>query len=61
MALNDTLDRRDLTDLFRTFRPKAAGYAFFLTAELITYEVANQPSTSTKGSISHRAHFQTTL
>ena len=26
MALNDTLDRMDLTDMFRTFHPKAAKY-----------------------------------
>ena len=29
MALNDTLDLMDLTDIFRTFHPKAAGYTFF--------------------------------
>ena len=29
MALNDTLDQMDLTDIFRTFYPKAAEYAFF--------------------------------
>ena len=28
MALNDTLDQMDLTDIFRTFHPKAE-YTFF--------------------------------
>ena len=32
MALNDTLDQVDLTDLFRTFHPKAAEYTLFSTA-----------------------------
>ena len=32
MALNDTLDQMDLTDIFRTFHPKAAEYAFFSRA-----------------------------
>ena len=29
MALNDTLDQMDLTDIFRTFHPRAAEYTFF--------------------------------
>ena len=32
MALNDTLDQMDLTDIFRTFHPKAADYTFFSSA-----------------------------
>ena len=32
MALNDTLDETDLTDIFRTFHPKEAEYTFFLSA-----------------------------
>ena len=32
VALNDTLDQMDLTDLFRTFQPKAAEYTFFSSA-----------------------------
>ena len=32
MALNDTLEQMDLTDIFRTFHPKAAGYTFFSSA-----------------------------
>ena len=31
-ALNDTLDQMDLTDIFRTFHPKAAAYTFFSSA-----------------------------
>ncbi|VFV17873.1 Hypothetical predicted protein [Lynx pardinus] len=30
VALNDTLDQMDLTDIFRTFHPKVAGCTFFL-------------------------------
>ena len=32
MALNDTLDQMDLTDIFSTFHPKAAEYTFFSSA-----------------------------
>ena len=32
MALNDTLGQMDLTDIFRTFHPKAAEYTFFSSA-----------------------------
>ena len=32
MALNDTLDQMDLTDIFRTFHPKAAEHTFFSSA-----------------------------
>ena len=28
MALNDTLDQMDLTDIFRTFHPKTVEYTF---------------------------------
>ena len=28
MALNETLDQKDLTDIFRTFHPKAPEYTF---------------------------------
>ena len=30
--LNDTIDQRDLIDIYRTFHPKTADYTFFLTA-----------------------------
>ena len=29
MALNNALDERDLTDIYRTFHPKEAKYTFF--------------------------------
>ena len=32
MVLNDTLDRMDLTDIFRTFHPNTAEYIFFSSA-----------------------------
>ena len=32
MALNDTLGQMDLTDIFRTFHPKASEYTFFSNA-----------------------------
>ena len=32
MVLNDTLDQMDLTDIFRTFHPKAAEHTFFSSA-----------------------------
>ena len=32
IALNDTLDEMDLTDIFRTFHPKAVEYTFFPSA-----------------------------
>ena len=31
-ALNDTLDQRDLTDIYRPFHPKVAEYTFFSSA-----------------------------
>ena len=33
-ALNDTLDQMGLTDIFRTFHPKAAEYTFFTSAHV---------------------------
>ena len=32
MALNDTLDQMDFTDIFRPLRPKTAEYTFFSSA-----------------------------
>ena len=32
MALNDTLDQVDLTDILRKFHPKAVDYTFFSSA-----------------------------
>ena len=44
MALNDTLDQMDLTDIFRTFHPKAAEYTFFSSAHG-TFSRINHTST----------------
>ena len=32
MALNNALDQMDLTDIFRTFHPRAKEYTFFSSA-----------------------------
>ena len=66
MALNDTLDQMDLTDIFRTFHPKAAEYTFFSSAHGTFSRIdhildANQPSARTKRLRSYRAYFQTTM
>jgi len=66
MALKDTLDQMDLTDIFRTFHPKAREYTFFLSAHgtfsridhVLGYKSA---LTSTKRLRSHHAYFQTTI
>ena len=34
-ALNDTLDQKDLIDIFKAFHPKAAEYTFFSSAHEI--------------------------
>ena len=33
-ALNDTLNKMDLTDIYRTFHPKTTEYTFFSTAHV---------------------------
>uniref|UniRef100_A0A4X1TQ46 Endonuclease/exonuclease/phosphatase domain-containing protein n=1 Tax=Sus scrofa TaxID=9823 RepID=A0A4X1TQ46_PIG len=38
-ALNDTQDQRDLTDIYRTFHPKAAEYTFFSSAHGIFFRI----------------------
>ena len=35
MALNDTMDQKYLTDIFRTFHLKTADYTFFSSAYVI--------------------------
>ena len=66
MALNDTLNKMDLTDIFRTFHPKAEEYTFFSSAHgtlsRIDHILGNKSaSTSTKRLRSYRAYFQTTI
>ena len=66
MDLNDILDQMDLTDIFRTFHPKAVEYTFFSSAHGMFSKIdyildTNQPSTSTKRLRSYHAYFQTTM
>ena len=57
MALNDTLDQMDLTDIFRTFHPKAAEYTFFFGAHgmfsRIDHILGHKSALSTKRSRSY--------
>ena len=43
MALNDRLDQMDLTDIFRTFHPKAAEYTFLLSTCGIVSRIDHTP------------------
>ena len=65
MALNDTLDQMDLTDIFRTFCPKAAEYTFFLSAHgtfsRIDDILVHKSTLSTKKLKSHHAYFPITM
>ena len=65
MALKDTLDQMDLTDIFRTFHPKAAEYTFFSSAHVIfsriDHTLGHKSALSTKRSRSYHAYFQTTM
>ena len=65
MALNDTLDCTDLTDIFRTFHPKAE-YTFFSSAHgmfsRIDHMLGDKSALNKyKRSISYHAYFQTTV
>ena len=42
MALNDTLDQMDLTDIFRTFHRKTAEYTFFSSAHGMFSRIDNK-------------------
>ena len=66
MALNDTLDQMDLTNIFRTFHPKAAKYTFFSSTHGAFSKtdhtlVTKQPSANIKGLKSYHAYFQITM
>ena len=39
MALNDTLDQMDVTDIFTTFHPKAVEYTFFASAHEMFFRI----------------------
>ena len=65
MALNDTLDWMNLTDILRIFDTKPVEYTFFSSVHGTFFRIDhilghNQPSTSTKRSRPYRAYFQTT-
>jgi len=63
MALNDTVDQMDLTDIFRTFHPKAAEHTFFSSAHgsfSRIDHITNQATASTKRLRSYHAYFPTT-
>ena len=65
IALNDTLDEMDLTDIFRTFYPKAVEYTFFPSAHGTFSRIDNilghKPAlNSTQRLKSYHSHFQTT-
>ena len=48
MALNDTLDQMDLTDIFRTFHPKAVEYTFFSSAHGTVFRILGHKSAFSK-------------
>ena len=64
MALSDTLNQMDLTDIFRTFYPKAAEYTFFSSAHgmfsRIDHILGHESALSTKRLRPYHAYFQTT-
>ena len=65
MALNDTLAQMGITDIFRTFYPKAAEYTFFSSDHgmysRIDHILGHKSALSKyKKSRSYRAYFQTT-
>ena len=66
MTLNDTLDQMDLTDIFRTFHPKAVEYTFFPTAHgtfsRLDHILGHKSALNRyKKSRSYCAYFQTTM
>ena len=63
MALNDTLDLMDFTDIFRTFHPEqqnshSSQVHMEHSPEYMTYWITNQPSIGTKRLRSYHAYFQ---
>ena len=64
-ALNDTIDQRDLIDIYRTFHPKTADYTFFSSAHgtfsrIITSWATNQATVNLRKLKSYQAPFLTT-
>ena len=64
-ALNDTLDQRDLIDIYRTFHPKAAEYTFFSSAHgtvsRIDHILCHKALENLRKLKSYQASFLTTL
>ena len=64
LVLNDTLDQKDLTDIFRTFHPNAEEYAFFSSAHGTFSRIdhiTNQTSVNLRKLKSYEASFLTTM
>ena len=66
MALNDTLDQMDLTDIFRTFHPKASEKTFFLRAHRtfsrIDHRLGQKSALNKYKNVkTYQAYFQTTM
>lgn len=61
----EILDQMDLTDIYRTFHPRAEEYTFFSSAygtlRLITFWATNQDFVTLGKLKSHQASFQTTI
>ena len=58
-ALNDTTDKVDLIDIYRTFHPKTADYTFLSSAHGTSW-VTNQASVNLRKLKSYQASFPTT-
>ena len=64
LVLNDTLDQKDLIDIFRTFHPNAEEYAFSSSAHGTFSRIdhiTNQTSVNLRKLKSYEAYFLTTL
>ena len=62
-ALNDTLNKMDLIDIYKTFHPKATEYTFFSRAHrtLITCWATRQTSVNLRELKSYQAAFPTAM
>ena len=61
-ALNEALDQIDLTDIYRTFHPKAREYTFFSSTLRVTISWAmNQASVTLRKLKTYQASFPTTM
>ena len=64
-SLNNTLDQIDITDIFRTFHPKATEYTFFSSAHgtfsRIDHILGHKSGLNSKRLRSSHAYFQITM